>query len=295
MAKKLALGRGLSALVPEDGLSTDEELREIDLDLIEPNKEQPRTRFVDEKLDELTQSIKENGIIQPIILRRKAGRFEIVAGERRWRAAQKAGLKKVPAIVRDVSDDKLLELALIENIQRHELNAIEEAKAYYKLVKTLGLTQEMVANKVGKDRVFIANYLRLLRLPEDIQKLVEEEKITVGHARALLGVEDSASQKRIARNIIEMSLSVRETERTVKRVAAGASLEKTVVNSKKTNELNPNVKAAEEKLRRRFGTKVKISPDGRGTGGKIEFEYYSEADLDRLYQLLMLSEVAKTN
>ncbi|HEX8265258.1 MAG TPA: ParB/RepB/Spo0J family partition protein [Pyrinomonadaceae bacterium] len=289
----MALGRGLSALVPEDERGTNEELREIDIDLIEPNKEQPRTRFDEERLGELTQSIKENGIIQPIILRRnKNNKYEIVAGERRWRAAQKAGFKKIPAVIREVSDEKLLELALIENIQRHELNSMEEARAYQKLIKTLGLTQEMVANRVGKDRVLIANYLRMLRLPEDIQKLVEEEKITVGHARALLGVEDHGAQRRVARSIMEMSLSVRETERMIKRVAAGESVEKTILKERKSKAVDANVRAAEEKLRRRFGTKVKIAPDGRGTGGKIEFEYYSEADLDRIFQLLMLLEKA---
>ncbi|HEX9928887.1 MAG TPA: ParB/RepB/Spo0J family partition protein [Pyrinomonadaceae bacterium] len=293
MSKKMALGRGLSALVPEDERGTNEELREIDIDLIEPNKEQPRTRFDEDRLGELTQSIKENGIIQPIILRRnKNNKYEIVAGERRWRAAQKAGFKKIPAVIREVSDEKLLELALIENIQRHELNSMEEARAYQKLIKTLGLTQEMVANRVGKDRVLIANYLRMLRLPEDIQKLVEEEKITVGHARALLGVEDHGAQRRVARSIMEMSLSVRETERMIKRVAAGESVEKTISKERKSKAVDANVRAAEEKLRRRFGTKVKIAPDGRGTGGKIEFEYYSEADLDRIFQLLMLMEKA---
>lgn len=291
MSKKMVLGRGLSALVTEDNGKSNEELREIDIDLIEPNKEQPRTRFDDEKLEELKQSIKENGIIQPIILRRtNFNRYEIVAGERRWRAAQKAGLKKIPAVIKQVSDEKLLELALIENIQRHELNSMEEARAYQKLIKTLGLTQEMVAARVGKDRVLIANYLRMLRLPDDIQKLVEEDKITVGHARALLGVDDQTIQRRLARSIMEMSLSVRETERTIKRIAAGESVEKTISNKRKSNSIDANVKAAEEKLRRRFGTKVKIAPDGRGTGGKIEFEYYSDADLDRIFQLLMLTE-----
>jgi ParB family transcriptional regulator, chromosome partitioning protein len=291
MSKKMALGRGLSALVPEVENYSNEEMREIDIDLIKPNKEQPRTRFDEEKLEELSQSIKENGIIQPIILRRNnSNHYEIVAGERRWRAAQKAGLKKVPAVIREVSDEKLLELALIENIQRHELNSMEEARAYQKLIKTLGLTQEMVANRVGKDRVLIANYLRMLRLPEDIQKLVEEEKITVGHARALLGVDDASTQRKVARSIMEMSLSVRETERAIKRIATGETVEKTVLREKRSKAADANIKAAEEKLRRRFGTKVKIAPDGRGTGGKIEFEYYSEADLDRIFQLLMLSE-----
>lgn len=291
MAKKIALGRGLSALMPEDVNSSGEDLFEVDIDLIEPNGEQPRTRFAEDKLEELTQSIKENGIIQPIVLRRKGGRYEIVAGERRWRASQRAGLKKIPAVVRNIGDEKLLELALIENIQRHELSPIEEAKAYKKLIGTLGLTQEMVANRVGKDRTFITNYLRLLRLPEDIQKLVEDDKISVGHARALLGVEDVTAQRKVARNIVDMSLSVRETERAVKRIASGADSVKSL-SIKMSQNADANIKAAETKLRRRFGTNVRVLPNGKGTGGKIELEYYGEADLDRIFQLLMLSEKA---
>jgi ParB family chromosome partitioning protein len=291
MVKKAALGRGLNALLPEESRNPGEQLLDLDIDLVEPNIEQPRTRFTEEKLEELAQSIKENGIIQPIVVRRKGNRFELIAGERRWRAAQKAGLRKVPAVIREVSDDKLLELALIENIQRQELNAVEEARAYQKLIKTLGLTQEMVANRVGKDRTFITNYLRLLRLPEDIQKLVEEEKISVGHARALLALEDITNQRKVARSVMDMTLSVRETERAVKRVLAGSTVEKTISKKSKTNDAN--VTAAETKLRRRFGTQIKILPNGKGTGGKIEFEYYGEADLDRLFQLLMVSETAK--
>ncbi len=289
MAKKMALGRGLSALLPEDAQKNGDEMLEVDIDLIEPNIEQPRTRFAEDKIGELAQSIKENGIIQPIVLRRKGRRFEIVAGERRWRAAQFAGLNRVPAVIKEVSDDKLLELALIENIQRQELNAIEEARAYQKLIKTLGLTQEMIANRVGKDRSFITNYLRLLRLPEDIQKLVEEEKISVGHARALLAVDDLTAQRRVARNIMDMSLSVRETERAVKRVATGGSIEKSEAKNN-SKALDANTKAAEAKLRRRFSTQVRIIPNGKGTGGKIEMEYYGETDLDRIFQLLMLSQ-----
>ena len=291
MAKKIALGRGLSALMPVDVKESSEDLFEVDIDLIEPNSEQPRTRFAEDKLEELTQSIKENGIIQPIVLRRKGGRYEIVAGERRWRASQRAGLKKIPAVVRDIGDEKLLELALIENIQRHELSPIEEAKAYKKLIGTLGLTQEMVANRVGKDRTFITNYLRLLRLPEDIQKLVEEDKISVGHARALLGVDDITAQRRVARSIVDMSLSVRETERAVKRIASGGDSGK-LLSIKSSINTDANIKAAETKLRRRFATNVRVIPNGKGTGGKIELEYYGEADLDRIFQLLIVSEKA---
>lgn len=288
MVKKFALGRGLSALVPEENRNLNEELFEVDIDLIEPNAEQPRTRFAEDKMEELSQSIRENGIIQPIVIRRRGGKYEIVAGERRWRAAQRAGLKKIPAVVREVSDEKLLEFALIENIQRHELSPIEEAKAYKKLIGNLGLTQEMVAKRVGKDRTFITNYLRLLRLPDDVQKLVEEDKISVGHARALLGIDDNSAQRRIARTIMDMSLSVRETERAVKRMASGSTTEKNI-STRINKEADANVKVAETKLKRRFATNVRILPNGKGTGGKIELEYYGEADLDRIFQLLMLN------
>jgi ParB family transcriptional regulator, chromosome partitioning protein len=281
-----ALGRGLNALLGEENQKTDNEsFLEIDLDLIKPNAEQPRTRFTEESLEELAQSIKANGVVQPIIVRRKGGSFELVAGERRWRASQRLGLQKIPAIIKDIADDKLLELALIENIQRQELNAIEEAKAYKKLVETVGLTQEMVAERVGKNRTFITNYMRLLRLPEEIQHLVSEDKLSAGHARALLMIDNSDSQYQIARNIIEMGLSVRETEKAVKRISRGGN--QTVEKKQVKPQPNANIKSAEVKLRRRFGTQVKINPDGRGTGGKIELEYYSEADLDRLFQLLL--------
>lgn len=282
-----ALGRGLSALLGDESAKTSSEdsFLEIDLDLIKPNADQPRTRFTEANLEELSQSIRENGIIQPIVIRRKGNEYEIVAGERRWRASQRAGLQKIPAIIKEVSDEKLLELALIENIQRQELNAIEEAKAYKKLIDTVGLTQEMVAGRVGKDRSFIANYLRLLKLPDDIQNLVSEEKLSVGHARALLTVDSSDIQRKIARNIIEMSLSVRETEKAAKRLAKGD--DENIENKQVKPQNDANVKAAETKLRRKYGTQVRILPDGRGTGGKVEFEYYSEADLDRIYQLMM--------
>lgn len=285
MSRKV-LGRGLSALLGEETTTSNkEELLELDLDLIEPNAEQPRTRFADDSLDDLAQSIKANGIVQPIIVRRKGSKYQLVAGERRWRASQRAGLQKIPAIVKVIADDKLLELALIENIQRQELNAVEEAKAYKNLIDTVGLTQEMIAERVGKNRTVITTFLRLLKLPNDIQKLLEEEKITAGHARALLMTEDENFQRQIASKIIEMSLSVRETEKAVKRIGKdGLQIaEKKDINKK----VDANVKAAETKLRRHLGTQVQIISDGKGTGGKIEIEYYSESDLDRIYQLLM--------
>ncbi|HEV7860398.1 MAG TPA: ParB/RepB/Spo0J family partition protein [Pyrinomonadaceae bacterium] len=279
------LGRGLSALLSDTPATTNEELLEVDIDLIEPSPAQPRTHFDESRLEELAQSIRSNGIVQPLLLRRRGSGYQLVAGERRWRAAQRAGLQRVPAVVRDIPDNKLLELALIENIQRQELNAIEEAHAYKRLIETLNLTQEMVAQRVGRDRSFITNYLRLLRLPEDIQRLLEEEKITMGHARALLGVDDPDIQRRVARNVMEQTLSVRETERAIKRIIAGASLVNDA--SSPTRRDDANVRAAETKLRRRFGTQVRVLPSQTGAGGKIEIEYYNDGDLDRIYRLLV--------
>ena len=280
-----ALGRGLSALLGEETAIGKDDFLELELDLIEANSEQPRTRFTEENLEELTQSIKANGVVQPIVVRRKGQKYEIVAGERRWRASQRANLKKIPAVIRDVSDDKLLELALIENIQRQELNPVEEARAYKKLIESVGLTQEMVAERVGKNRTFIANYLRILRLPDEVLNFIILDKLSVGHAKVLLSVENTDIQKRLAKNIIEMSLSVRETEKAVKRLSKGENkVEKREVGKPK---LSANFKAAETKLRRHFGTQVKIVPDGKGTGGKIELEYYSEGDLDRIFRLVV--------
>lgn len=285
MARQV-LGRGLSALLGEEtSKNASEELLDLDLDLIEPNSEQPRTRFAEENLEELAQSIRSNGIVQPIVVRRKGLRYQIVAGERRWRAAQRAGLQKIPAIIKEVSDEKLLELALVENIQRQELNSIEEAKAYKNLINKIGLTQEMVAERVGRNRTVITTSLRLLKLPDEIQKLIEEEKISAGHGRALLMIDDIESQRRVAKTIIEMSLSVRETEKSVKRLsrASGQVVEKKDVKAV----VDANVKAAETKLRRFLGTNLTIIPDGKGTGGKIEIEYYGEVDLDRIFNLIL--------
>jgi ParB family chromosome partitioning protein len=288
MARKV-LGRGLNALLGEETERlNNEHFLELDLDLIEPNSEQPRSRFTEDKLEELAQSIRANGIVQPIVVRKRGGRYQIVAGERRWRAAQKAGLQKIPAVIREVADDKLLELALIENIQRQELNAIEEAKAYKNLIDAIGLTQEMIAERVGKNRTIITTFLRLLKLPKDIQKLVEEEKLTAGHGRALLMVDDADSQRRLATQVIQLSLSVRETEKAVKRIAKEPAQPAEKKNSKP--KIDANIRAAETKLRRQLGTHVGILPDGKGTGGKIEIEYYSDSDLDRIYNLILSSK-----
>jgi len=288
MSRK-ALGRGLSALIADEALPEKTEgnknFLELDIDLVQPNSEQPRTSFPDTELNELTQSIVSNGIVQPILVRRKGRQYEIVAGERRWRAAQRAKLTKIPAVVREVSDDKLLELALIENIQRQELNPIEEAKAYKKLIESLGLTQEKVAKQVGKTRTFIANYLRLLKLPANIIGLVETSELSVGHARALLAIEDPQVQKDFADNIVRSEWSVRKTENAVRRfLKQGASVEES---PKRVAKQDPNVKKAETKLRRIYATQVKIVPAAKGGSGRIELEYYGEADLDRIYKLLM--------
>jgi ParB family chromosome partitioning protein len=211
-------------------------------------------------------------------------RYQLVAGERRWRAAQRAGLDRVPAVVRDIPDDRLLELALVENIQRQELNPIEEAYAYKRLIEAHGLTQETVAQRVGRDRSFITNYLRLLRLPTEIQTLLEEEKISTGHARALLGIEDLEIQLRISKEIVDQVLSVRDTEKAIRRILAGSSPATAVIRTPK--KVDANMRAVETKLRRRFGTQVRIRPSQKGEGGRIEIEYYNDGDLDRLYNLL---------
>jgi ParB family chromosome partitioning protein len=290
MTIKRPLGRGLSALISTDPLRPDsDEIREIEIDLIQPNSEQPRTTFDRSKLDELAQSIKSTGIIQPLLVRQRGGLFELVAGERRWRAAQLAGLARVPAIVREIPDEKLLELALIENIQRQELNPIEEANAYKKLIDLLGLTQDEVARRVGRDRTFVTNYLRVLKLPTDIQGLIESDKISFGHARTLLSLDDPVTQRRLAQKIVKNGWSVRETEQRVKlfnrpqpKPAAPTAAP-----------VDPNVRAAEAKLRRSLGTQVRIHPMKSGSPGRIEIEYYSLADLDRLFNAIVGDRDAK--
>lgn len=280
------LGRGLSALLSDRPAMSSEEMVEIDIDLIEPNSFQPRTNFNEEKLEELAQSIKSNGVIQPLLVRRIDNeKYQLVAGERRWRASQRAGLLKVPCVVKEIPEDKMLELALVENIQRQELNAIEEAQAYKRLIETLGFTQEMVAQRVGRDRTFITNYLRLLRLPEDIQQLVEIEKLSTGHARALLGIDDPEIQRKLAKNVMDKGLSVRQTEYIVKSTIEGKSpiKEEASVAIKE----DANVKAAEAKLRRKLSSKVSVLINQRNGGGKIEITFYDEKDLGRIYDLIM--------
>ncbi len=282
---KKALGKGLSALLPPINGSMSEEFLEIDLDLLDVNEDQPRTHFDEQKLNELAESIEENGLVQPILVRRKGERYQIIAGERRWRAAQKAKLLKISAIVREIPDDKLLELALVENIARQELNPIEEALAYQKFITTHKLTQEQVARKVGKERSSVANIIRLLKLPQDIQQLVETEKISMGHARALLKLEENSDeQRRIAKKIIIESLSVREVEKLVQQLCETPKQQLLPVKK------DPNIVAVEKKLEKRFDTQVKIHLNEKN-GGRIQFEFHNEDELDRLYDLLIGKEV----
>lgn len=276
-----ALGRGLSALL-SDSIAQGDELLEVDIDLIEPNPDQPRSRFDDAQLEELAQSIRANGLVQPILLRRLAtGRYQIVAGERRWRAAQRAPLHKVPAIVRTIPDAKLLELALIENIQRQELNPIEEAQAFQKLLRDLGMTQDELAQRVGKDRSSISNYLRLLKLPVEVQRMLEDGTLTFGHARALLAIDSAELQLKLANEIVEGKMSVRAIEDRVKRRGA----EPKIRESSTAPRNDANIRAAELKLKRHFGTQVRIHLGH--DGGKIEIEFSSMSELDRIYSTIM--------
>jgi ParB family chromosome partitioning protein len=281
-----ALGRGLGALLSAEGAAAPatEPTTEVPTDLIDPSLLQPRSVFDEAKLDELAKSITANGVVQPVLLRRKGARFELIAGERRWRAAIRAGLEQIPAVLRNVSDEKVLEIALIENIQREDLNPIEEARAYKKLIETLGLTQESVAERVGRDRSYVTNYLRLLRLPDDIQELVQSGRLSTGHARTLLGVDRVDTQRRIARKILEQDLSVRATEQAVRLAGEPKEVKAKQLRAPTTD---ANIRAAESKLRRHFGTQVRILQTQGAPSGKIEIEFYGQTDLDRLYVLLL--------
>jgi len=292
--KRPALGRGLSALIrdtppppPREAPQADRgRPTELDIDLLTPNPRQPRLHIDDERLEELAQSIRANGIIQPIIVRRVAPaddgetavRYEIVAGERRWRASQRAGLLKVPVAVREVPDDKLLEVALIENIQREDLNPIEEAQAYRRLTDEAQLSQESIASQVGKDRATVANYMRLLRLPAEIRTALAESALTMGHARALLSLTDEAAQRRVGRDVIARGLSVRETEALVRSEMAPKA------EAPQAPKVDPNTRAAEEQLKLALGTRVRIVR--RGKRGRIEVDFSNEQELQRLFEKL---------
>jgi ParB family transcriptional regulator, chromosome partitioning protein len=290
--RRPALGRGLSALIPEKPatppptavavIEPKQLQREVDLDLIDPNPLQPRTRFDDVKLQELAESISSAGLVQPIVVRRKGERFEIVAGERRWRAAQIAGLLKLPVHVSDVSDEKLLQTALIENIQREDLNPIEEAQAYKRLGDESGLTQEQIAVAVGKDRASIANYLRLLRLPEQVRARVASGELSMGHARALLSVEDLAALLKAVDHVVASGLSVRATEALARKLSEPPAND---VTKPDVPEKDVHTRQAEERLRVVLGTRVSIQRKGKG--GRVEIEFVNEDELIRLYEYLV--------
>jgi ParB family transcriptional regulator, chromosome partitioning protein len=285
MAQRKALGRGLSALLgtptPETEVDS-EKLREIDIDRIVPNTQQPRKYFNEEALNELADSIRAHGLIQPIIVQPLPDNlFQLIAGERRWRAAQKAGLMKLPAVVRDSTSDASLEIALIENLQREDLNPIEEAQAYEKLIVEFGLTQEEVARRVGKNRVTITNMLRLLRLPPEVQQWISEDRLTTGHAKALLSLSDLSSILDVARKIIQGSYSVRQAEMLVSRLGKGGAQEATET----PEAVDPNVKAAIHALEQALGTKVTIQ-ESHGKG-RIELHFFSPEEMHRLYDGLM--------
>jgi ParB family chromosome partitioning protein len=279
--KRKALGRGLSSLIPEAPAEPREGLLMIDVDRIAPNRYQPRARFED--LEGLAASIRENGIIQPVVVTEADGKFQLVAGERRWRAAQLAGVPRIPAILRKVTDDRRLELALVENIQRQELNPLEEARAYELLLSDLQLTQQEIARRVGKDRSTIANQLRLLKLPDKVKQMIEEGTLDCGHARAILSLPDPATQTSVAERVARELLTVRETEELVRRLLTGPARKP----AKPPRPVDPNVRSAEERLTKSLGTKVRILPGPKKGTGRIEIDYYSEDELDRLFSLLV--------
>jgi ParB family chromosome partitioning protein len=269
-------GRGLSALIPE-APAPSERPQELDVDLLRPNRFQPRAHVDEAKIEELARSIRAHGVIQPIVVRKLDDGYEIVAGERRWRASQRAGLLKVPVVVRDIPDDRLLAAALIENIQREDLNPIEEAHAYKRLADELNLTQDQIAESVGKDRSSIANYVRLLRLPHEVRENVAAGTLSMGHARALLAISDEHALLNLAREVVSKQLSVRETESATRTMSQPAP-------PKKTSEPDVHTRAAEERLRFALGTRVRIARKGKG--GRIEIDFASEDELQRLYERL---------
>lgn len=279
--QRIALGKGLEALLPE--VKTEgENIREIKISEIKSSRYQPRRYFDPERQRELADSIREKGIVQPILVRPYKDGYELIAGERRLQAAKVVGLDRIPALVKDVPDTEALEIALIENIQREDLNPIEEAEAYQRLIKEFNLTQESLAKEVGKDRTSVANAIRLLKLPPKIQEMVSTGLISMGHARAILGLEEEVQQLEACERIIKKGLSVRETEDLVKRIKK----ENVSRETSNLHERDIMLIACEEDLMRVLGTKVSIKQDTKGKG-KIEIEFYSPADLDRIMEKIV--------
>jgi len=287
-----ALGKGLGALLPtrpttQPATTTppgEEAALSIPIDSIDPNPLQPRRTFQSERLSELAQSIRANGIIQPLVVRKSGQRYQLVAGERRWRAAKMAGCQTVPAVVRNVPDERLLEITLIENIQREDLNPIETANAFSQLGRELLLSPDQIGQRTGKDRSTIINFLRLLQLPADVQQLVAERRLSAGHARSLCALPNVDLQREVAEKAVAQGWSVRQTERVTQRMLEGRK-------PKHVDELetDPNVKAAIQELERALGTKVRIVEKGKHKG-RIEIDYYSHEDLDRIYAAIVNPE-----
>ena len=284
MSKKV-LGKGLGALIQDKSEGSKSSILDkkpqqgvtkIPLDRIKANKYQPRVDFDQKGLKDLAASIKEKGVIQPVLVRQKEDKYELIAGERRFKAAQMLNLKDVPAIIKDVSDLDSLELAIIENVQREDLNPIDQAMAYKRLLDEFNMTQESIADTIGKDRTTVANILRLLKLPQKIQEYVSRGTLSMGHARALLGLSTASEQMRVCTKVIKNDLSVRDTERYAKKMGAPTK--------KKVQEKDPNLISVEESLRDLLGTKVKIIKSKKG--GKLEIEFYSDSDLERIISLL---------
>ena len=279
-----ALGKGINALIPDFEMGVPEAepsaANDLLVDEISPNRLQPRSYFDDKKLEELVTSIEEHGVLQPVVVQKADSGYELIVGERRWRASKKLGLKKIPAVIREVSDAQSLEIAIIENIHRQDLNPIEEAEAYARLANEFALTQEMVAKKVGKSRTAVANTLRLLKLSRNIKEDLISEKISMGHARALLGLENSKQMEILRKEIIKQDLTVRQTEGRVNKIKAGSVNKPGPSTAKK----NIFIKDLEKDLARRLGTKVDISP--KKNGGKLVVTYYSDDDLDRIQGLM---------
>lgn len=275
---KKALGKGLGAFIPEEfGIIKDERYADLNVEQLFPNPLQPRIKFDDQSINELAQSIRESGVVQPILVVSEEGRFKIIVGERRWRAAQKAGLKKVPVLIRNLSPEKQLEVAIVENIHREDLNPMEVAMAYQRMTQELNFTQQEIAEKVGKDRTSVTNYLRLLKLPDEIQNGIIEDKVSMGHARALLALEEPEAQLTAYQQILDKSLSVRNTEKLVNRLKERAprvqrSLE------------DPDLHALQEEMLKALGTKVLIS--GNRNKGVLKIFYFSLDDLNRIYDKL---------
>lgn len=277
---KLALGRGLSALIPETVSAREREVVEIEITRVKPGKYQPRLEFDKERLQELVESIREKGVVQPVIVRPVGGEFELIAGERRLRAAKVLGMGMIPAIVKNVDDEQALELAIVENVQRENLNPVEEARAYRTLNEKFNLTQDGIAKKVGKSRAAVTNAVRLLKLPEDIQNDIAAGRISAGHAKVLLALEEERQQRSLRDLIVSRGMSVREVERWIEKMKAIPAHRKKAALQK-----SADLMKIEERLRGAIGTQVRIIPGRRK--GRVEIEYYSPEDLERIVEMLM--------